>query len=96
VLLNVPGVKVYGPQLNDGYSFRQDPDSDKLFKYGFWNQELSDRWINTADYLLIIDYAYKKTYQSVIDLDKYQELPITDAIATCREYSQIHTFKRIK
>lgn len=96
VLLNVPGVKIYGPQLNDGYSFREDGDSDKLFKYGFWNAELSRRWMNEADYLLIIDYAYKKTYNSVIDLDKFEELPLTEPIATCRDYSTIHTFKRIK
>jgi hypothetical protein len=95
-LLNVPGITIYGPQLNDGYSFRKGDNSDELYKNGFWNEDLSRRWMNAADYLLIIDYVYKQGYNSVLDLDKFQELPVTEPIAICRDYSRIHIFKRIK
>jgi hypothetical protein len=52
--------------------------------------------MDEADYLLIVDYGYRQGYDSVIDLNKFEELPITGFIATCRDYSQIHTFKRIQ
>jgi hypothetical protein len=95
-LLYVPGIKIYGAQLNDGYSFRKGGNSDELYRYGFWNEELSKQWMNESDYLLIVDYGYKQGYNTVIDLDKFEELPITGYIATCRDNSRIHTFKRIK
>jgi hypothetical protein len=95
-LLYLKDIKIFGAQLNDGYAFRRGGDSDELYKYGFWNEELSSRWMNEADYLLIVDYGYKQGYDSVIDLNKFEELPLTDFIATCRDNSKIHTFKRIR
>lgn len=95
-LLYVPGIKVYGPQLNDGYAFREDVDSDKLYRYGFWNADLQRKWINEADYLLIVDYGYKQGYNTMINMDTYEELPMTGFIASCRANSKIHVFKRIK
>jgi hypothetical protein len=95
-LLYVPGIKIYGAQLNDGYAFRKGGNSDDLYRYGFWNQELSDKWMDEADFLLIVDYGYKQGYNTVIDPAKFEELPMTEYIATCRDNSRIHTFKRIK
>ncbi len=95
-LLYLKDIKIYGAQLNDGYSFRRGGNSDDLYRYGFWNEELSTRWMDEADYLLIVDYGYRQGYDSVIDLNKFEELPITGFIATCRDYSQIHTYKRIR
>jgi len=95
-LLYLKDMKIFGAQLNDGYSFRRGGDSDELYRFGFWNEELSARWMDEADYLLIVDYGYRQGYDSVIDLNKFEELPITGFIATCRDYSKIHTFKRIR
>jgi hypothetical protein len=95
-LLYVPGITIYGPQMNDGYSFRTGGDPDELFKFGFWNADLQRRWLDEADYLLIIDYAYKKGYNSMIDMTRFEELPGTEPVATCRENSTIHIFKRIQ
>jgi hypothetical protein len=95
-LLYLKDIKIFGAQLNDGYSFRRGGNSDDLYRFGFWNEELSKRWMSEADYLLIVDYGYKTGYNTVIDLDKFEELPMTDFIATCRDNSRIHTFKRIK
>lgn len=95
-LLYLKDIKIFGAQLNDGYSFRRGGNSDELYRYGFWNEELSARWMDEADYLLIVDYGYRQGYDSVIDLNKFEELPITGFIATCRDYSKIHTFKRIR
>lgn len=95
-LLYMKDINIYGPQLNDGYAFRRGGNADDLYHYGYWNEELQKKWLNEADYLFIVDYAYKQDYNTVLDSEHFEELPMTEYIATCRSNSRIHTFKRIK
>jgi hypothetical protein len=55
-LLYLPGVEIYPPQINDGYSFRESGDSQDLRRYGFWNQELAEEWMADADYVLVREF----------------------------------------
>jgi hypothetical protein len=93
-LLYLPDIKIFGPQLNDGYSFRTGGDSDTLYKFGYWNAELSDRWMHSADILLIEDRAYQKGYNQVISLEEFEQIDQTPVILTCRELSSIRIFRR--
>ncbi|HZW03656.1 MAG TPA: hypothetical protein VFF68_07010, partial [Anaerolineaceae bacterium] len=52
VLLYLPGVRLYPPQLDDQYFFRTGGDPDELYRYGYWGPELSAQWLGEADYLL--------------------------------------------
>jgi hypothetical protein len=94
-LLYLPDIKIFGPQLNDGYSFRTGGDSDTLYKFGYWNAELSDRWMHTADILLIEDRAYQKGYNQIISLEEFEQIEQTPPLLTCRELSTIRVFRRI-
>lgn len=94
-LLYLPDIQIFGPQLNDGYSFRKGGDADTLYKFGYWNAELSDRWMDTADILLIEDRAYQRGYNQVISLDKFEQIEQTPVLFTCRELSTIRVFRRI-
>jgi hypothetical protein len=53
LLLYLPGVQIYPPQLNGSYSFRQGGETDALFAYGYWNDELSQQFMNQADFLIV-------------------------------------------
>lgn len=53
LLLYLPGVKIYPPQLNGVYSFRQGGDSDALYAYGYWNEALSEQFMDEADFLIV-------------------------------------------
>lgn len=94
-LLYLPEIKIFGPQLNDGYSFRRGGDSDTLYKYGYWNEDLSDRWMKSADILLIEDRAYQKGYNQIINLDEFEQIAQTPPLLTCRDLSTIRVFRRI-
>jgi hypothetical protein len=93
-LLYLPDITIFGPLLNDGYSFRTGGDSDRLFKFGYWNADLSNRWIHSADILLIEDRAYKRGYNQVISPDEFDQIAQTPVILTCRESSSIRIFRR--
>lgn len=81
--------------LNDGYSFRNGGDSDRLYKFGYWNVELQNRWIHSADILLIEDRGYQKGYNKMILPDEFEQIGQTPAILTCRELTSIRIFRRI-
>lgn len=93
-LLYLQDIKIFGPLLNDGYSFRTGGDSDRLFKFGYWNSDLSNRWIHSADILLIEDRAFKRGYNQVISPDEFDQIDQTPVILTCRESSSIRIFRR--
>jgi hypothetical protein len=94
-LLYLPNIKIFGPLLNDGYSFRTGGDSERLFKFGYWNADLENRWIHAADILLIEDRAFKKGYNQVISPAEFEQVAQTPVILTCRESSSIRVFRRI-
>ena len=58
-LLYLPEIRIYPPQLNDGYSYRIGGDTEQLYRNGFWNETLSDRWMLEADYILLEGRYYK-------------------------------------
>ncbi|HEY3310927.1 MAG TPA: glycosyltransferase family 39 protein [Anaerolineales bacterium] len=51
-LLYLPDVKIYPAQLHGAYSFRISTDDDALLKYGWWNENLAQKWLGEADFVL--------------------------------------------
>jgi hypothetical protein len=52
VLIYLSDVRIFPAQLNQKFTFF-DGSTDELEKYGFWNQELAERWLAEADYALV-------------------------------------------
>lgn len=95
-LLYLPDRKLFPPQLNHWYSFRQGGDPDILYQNGFWNAELADRWIEEADFLLI-EEKYVHSFEENGEFSmKSDELLPTGLPVVCRDRSQIHIFKRVE
>ena len=59
-LLYLPGVNIFPPQINDGYSFISNGDTAELFKFGYWNEEMDAEWKATADFFIIEDERYQQ------------------------------------
>jgi hypothetical protein len=95
-LLYVPGIQIYPSQVNGDYSFYLDGDSEALEKYGFWNPDLANRWLNEADFALIEQRYYPKWFRDTVDQDRFMELEPTPDKVICRDNSQIRIFKRIR
>jgi hypothetical protein len=94
-LLYLPGIRIYPPQINDGYSFFLDGDPDKLLSFGYWNRALDQKWLEEADYLLIEDRSYSKKFREELR-DTTTQLPLSPLTVTCHADSSIRIFERKK
>jgi len=93
-LLYLPGVRIFPPQLNDGYSHRIGGDGPQLFKYGYWNDDLAQEWLHQADFVLVEGWRYKGEMHQEISPAEFNELPATQPLVTCKDGAQIRIFRR--
>lgn len=93
-LLYLPDVEIYPAQINDGYSFRLGGDLDDLLRYGWWSQELADRWIGEADVILIEERLYGGFATGFAESAAFDEVSPTPPLVPCRSNSPIHIFVR--
>jgi hypothetical protein len=93
-LLYVPDIRIYPPQLNDGYSRRVGGDPAELIKRGFWDDSLSSRWLHETDFLLA-EKAVLKNLSSTLDAIGYEQVMVTPPLITCRDNSPIYVLRRI-
>lgn len=94
LLLYLPGIKIYPPQLNGGFSFKSSSNSDELLRFGFWNRQLDLKWRKEADILLIRTSelaAMNVTFSPTL----FDELPTTSPVFLCgSDDTHIRIFKR--
>jgi hypothetical protein len=93
-LLYLPGVRIFPPQLNDGYSHRTGGDSALLYQHGYWNDELAQTWLHQANYVLVEGWRYNSEMRQEISPAEFNELPATQPLVTCKEGVQIRIFRR--
>jgi hypothetical protein len=93
-LLYVPGVRIFPPQLNDGYGFRGGGDADVLYRNGYWNQDLSDKWLSQADFVLLESRYTNQSLYNQLSPSGFVQLQPTQPIVTCRTGSKILVFRR--
>jgi hypothetical protein len=93
-LLYLPAARVFPPQLNQWYTFRQGGDPDQLERRGYWNQALADRWLSKADFALI-EEKYVSSFLKQTS-GRYDELSPTSEVGACRSRSNIHVFRRVR
>lgn len=94
-LLYVPGVQIYPSQVNGSYSFYLDGDANALEKYGFWNPDLSNQWLDETDFALIEQRDYRKWFKDTVDQDRFVELETAPDKVICRNNTRIRIFKRL-
>ena len=93
-LLYLPGVRIYPPQLNDGYARRIGGDGSQLFQHGYWNDDIAQQWLHQADFVLVEGWRYKGEMHQDISPAEFNELPATQPIVTCKDGAQIRIFRR--
>jgi hypothetical protein len=94
-LLYLDQPRIFPPQLNHWYTYREGGDPDLLWRAGLWNTELADRWALQADYVLLAD-AYVERWSNKTNVFPYlDELAPTPLTVPCRGQSIIHVFRRV-
>lgn len=53
LLLDLPDVRTYPPQLNGYYSYIENDNADLALKNGRWTPALSREWLQTSDFLVL-------------------------------------------
>jgi len=92
-LLYLPGVKIFPPQINDGYSFISHGNTAELFKFGYWNEEMNEKWKSTADFFIIEDKGYNN-WEEFITPQLFDEFPRSPVGTSCLEGSTLRIFRR--
>jgi heme-degrading monooxygenase HmoA len=93
-MLYLPGVDIYPPQINDGYSYRKGGDAEGLFRSGFWNSELSHRWMDEADFIIVEEWRYLDNWKQFVESGDFQELERTNDLNYCTKNTGLRIFRR--
>jgi hypothetical protein len=93
-MVYVPNMRIFPPQINDGYTYRIGGDSDTLFRFSHWNSELNDQWMDSADIFIIEAKRYPnwKNFLNPQEFEEYQR-PITTP--SCEEGAGLRIFHRL-
>lgn len=94
-MLYAPQARIYPPQINGGYSYVLGGDTDRLLKFGLWNDELAQKWRNEADFIIIEEWRYA-SWKSFLSPDRFQELPRTPVATSCLDATRLRIFERIR
>ena len=95
-LIEKRGIEIFPQQLNSQYSFRFGGDVDQLARWGFWNTELAQEWINISDILLLENQALTGWFEpvySLVDLADFEKVGETSMIG-CDERQRLFIYRK--
>ncbi len=91
-LLYLPKIKIFPAQLNSVFSYRQSTDDEFLLKHGFWNDNLSKRWLNEATYVLVVRETILSEEEWAIGT--FERIEFNEPNYGCFETLKIAAFKK--
>jgi hypothetical protein len=100
LLLYLPNVKIYPPQLNGYNTFSTAANSNELYREGRWNNDLAELWASEATHIILTQLVYESAdlvVEKYVKTGLYSEIPLdTTSFYTCDETNQleIRLFKR--
>ena len=87
-------VNIYPQQINDGFSYKVGSNDAIAEKYGFWNENISARWANQADYLMIEERYFGSPILKSFDLTRFQRIAQTSPLDPCVPSSRYFVYGR--
>ncbi|MGV8026730.1 MAG: ArnT family glycosyltransferase [Anaerolineaceae bacterium] len=79
-LLYLTDFDYFPSQLGTVYSQRIGGDADELERQGYWNEEISERWFDKADIILVNNEEFPAGLRAKIDPTRFDELSPTPAL----------------
>lgn len=98
ILLDLPGVRAFPSQLNGDYYFRKGGSTDLALSLNYWNEELAERWLFEADYLLLNDKEFAPWADFVYEThtERFEYLTTTQPLYACDNQSVLRVFRVVK
>ena len=85
---------MFPPQINSGYTFVQGGDSEELLSFGYWNEELHERWLAEADFVIVEEQRYAD-WKPRLTSDKYAEYPRAPVGTSCLDGTRLRIFRTL-
>ena len=93
-MVYVPNVRIFPPQINDGYTYRIGGDPDTLFRFSHWNSELNEQWISSAD-IFIIEAKRYPTWKNFLNPQEFEEYQKPITAPSCEDGAGLRIFHRL-
>ena len=76
----------FHPAQMDPSNFISESDvsSEQLLKFGFWDEDLKEKWLSEADYILVEGRWYPNEFQQRVESGEFEIYHITPATEICR------------
>lgn len=92
-MVYVPNVRIFPPQINDGYTYRFGGDADTLYRFSHWNDELIAEWKESAD-VFIIESKRFSIWKDYLTPQAFEEYASPPTAPTCYEGGDLRIFHR--
>jgi hypothetical protein len=93
-LVYVPNIRIFPPQINDGYTFRIGGDPDLLYRFSHWNKELNEEWKSRANVFIIEEKRFSG-WKKFLDPQKFEEYQHPPVPPSCEEGAGLRIFHRL-
>lgn len=93
-LVYVPNVRIFPPQINDGYTFRIGGDPDTVFRLSHWNETLDNEWRAQAD-IFIVEVGRYKNWSAFLSPADFEEYPRPTDLPSCRDGAALRIFHKL-
>ncbi|HAF60936.1 MAG TPA: hypothetical protein DCK95_01260 [Anaerolineaceae bacterium] len=94
ILSYIDDIQIYPPQLNHMFNYYIGGNSDELYRYGYWNEELALTWLEDADYAIVENSTFTGDVVKWINAEQFDELPHTVPINECNPADYFRIFRR--
>jgi hypothetical protein len=82
LLLYLDQPQLFPPQINGIYSYINSKETDQLVRYGLWNRESSEAWLNQAD-IVMAEPPLSHDFEKALRSYKISELPPITPLFIC-------------
>ena len=96
IFLYLPDVQIYPPQMNHVHSFYKGGDSDILFRFGQWNEDLARKWLEEADYIMFQPEERIYLSDEILESGDYVKVMASPKAERCRWQSVINVYQRVE
>ena len=93
LMLYVDHVKIFPPQIHAGAGYANG-ETQRLYRLGFYNEELDKQWRASADILIVWDTYFTKEFRDFVRGPSYEQIPFDlGSLARCED--PLYMFRRI-
>ena len=93
-MVYVPNVRIFPPQINDGYAYKTGGDPDTLLRFGYWNSVLLTQWRDDADIFVIEDKRYS-SWKDFLNPQEFEEYQKPSTAPSCNDGAGLRIFHRL-